>query len=400
MISIALILTIGIISSIRIVNNKKSAVSKKLLATEELKKLQVKNKLEETNKKAEEQKLKAEEEAKKNEVIIYKVGDKGNGVLELQKKLYNMGYDISADGSYGSTTANIIKEYQAKSNLTQSGNYDKAAETSLQSKKNIRNYDTDHPKKTQVKQTVDVNLPLESRIKSYLGNGISRVGFIYYDLTTGEKISINGNKICTAASTYKVGMNIVAYNWVKSGKLSLSEGLLYSSKYYEAGTGILQGQINTTLKKPVQVQKLLDYSIMYSDNIATKMIQARLGGGQAVRKAVCNMTGITIDTVNNKITPEIEFRLLKNLFENRYDAYNSHLISIMKQTVFHDRIDKYVPKYKVAHKIGNYGSYVNDVGIVFADKPYIFVMYVDGLSNSAEKIANVSKMVYESQLKK
>jgi len=385
-------LSVGVTSVVTNINNKKIE-SQKLLVINQQKKIEAENKLREANKKA-------EEEAKQNAVIVYKPGDTGNGVLGLQKKLYDIGYDILADGNYGQTTSSLIKDYQVKNNLTASGNYDKGTETSLISKKDTRNYEADHTTKTSIQQTDDESLPLEKRIRNYLGNGISRAGFIYYDLTTGEKITINGNKLCTAASTYKVGMNMVAYNWVRSGKLSLSEGLSYNSKYYEAGTGILQGQINTTLKNPVNVQKLLDYSIIYSDNIATKMVQARLGGGQAVRKEVCSMTGINIDTVNNKITPEIEFRLLKKLYENRYNAYNSHLISIMKQTVFHDRIDKYVPKSLVAHKIGNYGSYVNDVGIVFTDKPYIFVMYVDGLSNSAEKIANVSKMVYEAQLKK
>lgn len=353
-----------------------------MLAAQQQKELETENKLKE-----------AEEEAKQNAVIIYKLGDEDDGVLKLQKKLYDIGYDLTADGSFGSGTLTAIKDYQGKNNLNQSGAYDKGTENSLQSKNETRNYDTDHPQKADV-------LPLETKIRNYLGSGTSRVGFIYYDLTSGEEISINPNKICTAASTYKVGMNMIAYNWVRSGKLSLTEGLLYSSKYYEAGTGILQGQINTTLKSPVKVQKLLDYSIMYSDNIATKMIQARLGGGQAVRKAVCDLTGININTVNNNITPEIELRLLKNLYENRNDNYNSHLISIMKQTIFHDRIDKYVPQSLVAHKIGNYGSYVNDVGIVFTDEPYIFIMYVDGLSNSAEKIAYISKMVYEAQQKK
>lgn len=348
-------------------------------------------KIDAENKKADAEKKKKEEEARQNALIIYKAGDKENGVLEFQKKLYNIGYDITADGKFGDATVSILKNYQSKNNLTQSGNYDKETEASLKSNKDIRNYDTDHLEKAST---------LESRIRSYLGSGISRVGFIYYDLTTGKKISINGNKICTAASTYKVGMNMVAYNWVREGKLSLSEGLSYKNIYYEEGTGILQGQINTTLKNPVKVQKLLDYSIIYSDNIATKMIQARLGGGQAVRKAVCDMTGITVDTVNNKITPEMELRLLKNLYENRNDQYNSHLISIMKQTIFHDRIDKYVPQYLTAHKIGNYGTYVNDVGIVFTDEPYIIVIYVDGISDSAEKIAHISKMVYQAQLEK
>ena len=36
----------------------------------------------------------------------------------------------------------------------------------------------------------------------------------------------------------------------------------------------------------------------------------------------------------------------------------------MKKTDFHDRLDKYVDKSIVAHKIGDYNDYVNDVGVV------------------------------------
>lgn len=158
--------------------------------------------------------------------------------------------------------------------------------------------------------------------------------------------------------------------------------------------------IRNYLKSQVQVQKLLDYSIIYSDNIATNMIKARLGGGQAIRQSVCNITGVSIDTSNNLITAEMEFRLLKKLYDNRSDGNYSHLINIMKQTIYHDRIDKYVPQSLVAHKIGNYGSYVNDVGIIFTNKPYILVVYIDGLTNSAEKIAYISKIIYETQIKK
>lgn len=372
---ITLILAFGSVFTVSIINEKK-AEAKNLLAIQQ-------------------QKKQEEEEAKANAVVIYKDGDNGTGVLELQKKLYNIGYDITVDGEFGNATVSIIKQLQLENNLTQSGNYDKGTETCLNSKEDIRNYDKDHSEKAE-KQRAD----LENKIKKYIGSSISRVGFVYYDLTTGEEISINSNKICVAASTYKVGMNMIAYDWVRSGKLSLSEELKYNSSYFEAGTGILQNEMDTTLKNPVNVQKLLDYSIIYSDNIATKMIQARLGGGQAVRQAVCDVTGINITTSQNVITPEIELRLLKMLYENRQDKYNSHLITIMKQTIFHDRIDKYIPKSLTAHKIGNYGTYVNDVGIVFTDKPYIFIMYVDGLSDSAEKIAHISKMVYDYQLKK
>lgn len=67
----------------------------------------------------------------------------------------------------------------------------------------------------------------------------------------------------------------------------------------------------------------------------------------------------------------------------------------MKETVFHDRLDKYVPKNIVAHKIGNYGAFVNDAGIVYAPKPYIIAVYTEGLTNADEIIANINKMLYE-----
>lgn len=242
---------------------------------------------------------------------------------------------------------------------------------------------------------------LENKIKEYLGNEINNVGLIYYDLTTNRKISINGDEFFTAASTYKVGMNIIAYNMIKEGTLSLSESIKYSSGYYEEGTGILQSQIDTTLNSPISIQKLLDYAIIYSDNITTNMVTEKLGGSNVVRQAVNTLAGIASPTVSgNVIRPETEFRLLKNLYSNRFDEYYSHLIEVMKNTEFHDRIDKYLPYDIVAHKIGSYDSYINDVGIIFADKPYILVIYTNELTDAAEKIATLSNIIYNAQLQK
>ena len=70
----------------------------------------------------------------------------------------------------------------------------------------------------------------------------------------------------------------------------------------------------------------------------------------------------------------------------------------MKNTIFHDRMDKYIPHNLVAHKIGNYGAYINDVGIVFTERPYIFVMYTYGNSNGYEDIARISEIIYNYQI--
>ena len=239
------------------------------------------------------------------------------------------------------------------------------------------------------------------RIQKYLGSEISRFGFIYYDLTSGEKIAINENKVFTAASTYKVGLNMVTYEKIRSGSLDINKGIPYvASNDYEGGTGILQGEVNTTLAKPVSVSKLLELSITHSDNIATRMLNRILGGAKGVRQNMNSMVGLSCDTSSNKTTPEIQFRLLKKLYENRNDKYYSRLINNMKNTVFHDRLDKYLPYNMVAHKIGNYGGAVSDIGIVFTDKPYVIVAYAEGVSGPAEKISKISRIIYNEQLKK
>jgi len=50
------------------------------------------------------------------------------------------------------------------------------------------------------------------------------------------------------------------------------------------------------------------------------------------------------------------------------------MIQTMKNTEFHDRIDKYIPREIVAHKIGNYAECVNDMAIVSKKNPYILVV--------------------------
>lgn len=241
-------------------------------------------------------------------------------------------------------------------------------------------------------------LTLEERIKIYLGDGIDSFGFIYYDLITGEKIAINENKVFTAASTYKLGLNMIAYDKIRSGSLSLTQGIVYDADWdYEDGDGILQYEVDTTLKKPVPINKLMELSIKYSDNIAALMLSRTLGGTRAVREKTNAMVALSCDTASNKTTPEIQFRLLKLLYENRDDEYYSHLIDLMKNTVFKDRLAEYLPEGIIAHKIGDYDRAVNDIGIVFTDRPYIIVTYSEGLDNAWEAIARISRMVYDNQ---
>ena len=234
---------------------------------------------------------------------------------------------------------------------------------------------------------------LKDRIEVFLSTDIHNVGLIYYNLKSNEEISINSDSIFTAASTYKVGLNLLTYYLASIGEINLDDEISYIYDDYEEGTGVLylQDYIGT-----YTIQELLDLSIIYSDNIATNMVGRYLGGHTAVRSALYDLLDIEFITSENLITPNIELKILQYIYNNRYLSGFSHLINTLTQTDFSDRLDKYIPSNIVAHKVGTIDTNIHDVGIILTDEPYILEIYTYDLHDAEEKIAQISKAIYES----
>lgn len=233
---------------------------------------------------------------------------------------------------------------------------------------------------------------LENQIREYLGDRVNQVGLSFYETGTANRISINGEKTFLAASTVKVQMNMVLADSIVKGEVNPNEQLVYSEDFYEGGTGILQDE---DLSNPLPLKLLSEYSIIYSDNIATNMIIGRLDYYR-MRDLIDSKLGHATDHSDNFITPDDEVALLLQLYENKENnPYYTKIIEYMKNTEFHDRMDYYLPHEIVAHKIGNYDSYVNDVGIVYTKSPYILSIYTDGLDDAEIIIAHISKIIYD-----
>jgi beta-lactamase class A len=236
---------------------------------------------------------------------------------------------------------------------------------------------------------------LQSGINSYIGSDKSRIGLIYYDLEVGTGIEINPDMEFAAASTVKVPMNITLLDLVQKGSIAFGSSIQYKESDYEGGTGILQGQDKS---KPIPLKTLSEYSIKYSDNIATQMI-IRTMGRDHMYDAFSKIVGHEVEDTGNMTTPANNAAYLKRLYTNPNNNPNyAFLIANMKKTIFHDRIDKYIPQEITAHKIGNYSSYVNDIAIVYTKRPYVLVVFTNGVPDAAEKIAKISKMIYDYQI--
>lgn len=238
----------------------------------------------------------------------------------------------------------------------------------------------------------DNNYSLEDRIKIYLGDDLDNVGLIYYNFENNNTITINEDKNFIAASTYKVGLNFYAYYLNSIGKLDLEEYIEYLPEDYEEGTGILQYKSYIGSYK---IQDLLDLSLIYSDNIATNMIGRYLGGHEEVRKNLYNLLNIDFLYEENIITPEIEYKILKYIYDFSYYPNFSHMLSVLTYSEYNDRLTKYIDEDIIAHKIGTYDTYIHDVGIVFNNSPYIIILYTYDIEDAEEKIANISNAIYQ-----
>jgi beta-lactamase class A len=237
---------------------------------------------------------------------------------------------------------------------------------------------------------------LEKAIKTLVGENTSNFGMVYYDLNSNKSIEINEDKQFVAASTVKIPINMLIYDMVQDNKIDIDDKLKYIKADYEDGAGILRGM---DLSEPLDIKKLSDYSIMYSDNIAINML-LRKAGNENRYAFIEEVVGQPIEHNGNYTTPMNSFKILERLYLNpEENEYYNGIVETMKKTQSHDRIDKYIPQEIVAHKIGDYAGYVNDMAIVCTENPYILTVFTNNMPDSMETIAQVSKLIYDAQIK-
>jgi len=237
---------------------------------------------------------------------------------------------------------------------------------------------------------------LEEALRNFLGNEAGKVGLVYYDISSGKTISINGSKTFTAASTYKVPLAMIIYDQVSKGTRKETDTIKFSETCREGGTGILQ---NSNLSSPIKISTLVEDALRYSDNIAANMLIKNLEYNNYKRLEDSKL-GITTNHANNDMTAHGAFNALKSLNDGAKNGNKNYskILGLMKQTVFNDRISNNLPNSIVAHKIGNYGSNVHDIGIIYTEKPYILTIYTNGLRNPNATISGISDIIYARQL--
>ncbi len=234
-------------------------------------------------------------------------------------------------------------------------------------------------------------------------------GVFLIDLDSNNYVNLNGTAVFPAASTIKVPVLVAFFQDVDAGKIRLDEQLEMRPELIGSGSGDMQYQPPGTKYSALETAFKM---ITISDNTATNMLIARLGGAAALNQRFQSW-GLTATAIQNPL-PDLQGtnttspRDLANLMAwvNQGDLVSmrsrDRMLDIMRKTV----TDSLLPRglgegATIAHKTGDIGTLIGDVGLVDmpSGKRYVIAALVKRPFNDeqgSELIRRISQVTYRA----
>jgi beta-lactamase class A len=229
------------------------------------------------------------------------------------------------------------------------------------------------------------------------------------DLDTGAYLDLNGASTLPSASLIKVPVLVAFFQDVDAGKIRLDEQLTMRPEMIGTGSGDMQFQAPGTKFTALQTATQM---ITISDNTATNMLIARLGGPAALNQRFQSwgLTSTVIRTPlpdlqgTNTTSPKelVSLMALVNQGELMSLRSRDRLLDIMRHTVTNSLLPQGLGEgATIAHKTGDIGSLLGDVGIIDmpSGKRYILAAMVKRPFNdyrAQELIRQISRAAYKT----
>ncbi len=231
--------------------------------------------------------------------------------------------------------------------------------------------------------------------------------YLFINIDRGEHSEWGADRVLPAASTIKLPILIALFQDIDAQKIQLEEKLTIDKKSIAGGAGDLQAQ-----KPGTQVSILVAATkmIAISDNTATNLLISRLGGKSALNQRFRNW-GLDITTINRPL-PDLEgtnvttarelARLMMAIDRGKIlsDASRSQALSMMSRTTRNTMLPQGLGTgAKIAHKTGDIGSLIADVGSIESPtgKKYFAAVLVKRPYNDPsgpELVRKMSKIAY------
>src|SRR3954463_5542122 len=234
---------------------------------------------------------------------------------------------------------------------------------------------------------------LEQQLSYLVAGNSSDVGIAALDLRTGETVSIKGSTPFPMASTVKVAVAALYLAQVDNGRRSLDD--------------TINGQSARSLMKRM---------LVHSDNQATDILLADLGGPRAVHDwlQANGVTGLRVDRTiaellhskrdlwdrRDSSTPVAMVDLLRRIYKAEFIKPQSrdYLLDLMAQCeTGKNRMKALLPGVPVEHKTGTLDGLTDDVGFMsLPDGRRVAVaIFTRGGRDRPSTIAETARAIYD-----
>lgn len=256
-------------------------------------------------------------------------------------------------------------------------------------------------------QQLQVKLLQPTRSGTAKKSGLD-ASYIFVEIDSGEYSELGSDRVLPAASTIKLPILIALFQDVDAQKIKLTEQLTISDRTIAGGSGDLRNQ-----KPGTQVSVLVAATKMMtiSDNTATNMLIDRLGGKVALNQRF-RAWGLKATTINqplpdlagtNTTTAKELTRSILAIQRGKIvsEFSRAQIINMMSRTTRNTMLPKGLGAgAKIAHKTGDIGTLIADVGSIESPsgKQYLAAVLVKRPHNSPagpELIRQMSKVVYD-----
>ena len=220
-------------------------------------------------------------------------------------------------------------------------------------------------------------------IKNEMSRMPGHLGFYYKNLITGFEYGIGEEEIYGAASVIKFPLFLHILCECERGNLSLDDLIVTEESDKVPSCGALTmftGSVQTDIRTMCRLM------ICLSDNTATNRL-IRLCGFEAIERGFAEMglekTRIrrklfdreaSAKGVQNSISPRELGLLLEKLYRGEFISreVSDYAIEVLsEQQIMHKLGGKLGENIKIAHKTGEDDGLSNDIGIVYADQPFV-----------------------------
>ena len=209
------------------------------------------------------------------------------------------------------------------------------------------------------------------------------LGFYYKNMVTGTEFAIREDEIYGAASIIKFPLFLHILSECEKGNMSLDDRLVTEDSDKVPSCGALNmftGSVET------DIRTLCRLMICISDNTATNRLIKHCGF-EAIEKGFSEMgldktrirrllfdASANARGIRNAISPGELGRLLEKLYRGEFvsrEVSNYAIQVLSEQQIGHKLGGKLGEDVLIAHKTGEDTNLSNDIGIVYADKPFV-----------------------------